>query len=74
MMLLSVLLAASAPAVAPQQQSQAPAGNVPAQKKERKICKSDPAFTGSRIEKQICLTKTQWKQREDASASEGASN
>jgi len=73
MILLSALLAASAPVVAPQQ-PQMPATNVPAQKKERKICKSDPAFTGSRIEKQICLTKTQWKQRQDAASSEGASN
>lgn len=73
MILLTALLAASAPVVAPQQ-SQTPVATVPAQKKERKICKSDPAFTGSRIEKQICLTKTQWKQREEAATSEGASN
>ena len=74
MILLSALLAASAPVVAPQQPQMAPATTVPVQKKERKICKSDPAFTGSRIEKQICLTKTQWKQRQDAASSEGASN
>jgi hypothetical protein len=78
-MLLAALLVASDPAVTPQQQPNqasipAIATPAPAPKKERMICKSDPEFTGSRIEKQICLTKEQWKRRSAAEAAEGASN
>ena len=32
-------------------------------KKERKICKIDPAHTGSRMKKKLCLTETEWAQR-----------
>ncbi len=76
-MLLAALLVASNPAVAPQQQVQVPVpapATAPAapKKKERMICKSDPEFTGTRIEKQICLTKEQWNHR--AQAAEGAGN
>ena len=34
--------------------------------KEKKICKVDEAFTGSRLAKRICLTQSQWEQRERA--------
>jgi hypothetical protein len=74
MIMLAVLLAATTPNVAPQPAPVASAVPAPAPKKERKICKSDPAFTGSRIEKQLCLTKSEWKRRDEAAASEGASN
>jgi hypothetical protein len=37
---------------------------VPAKKvKEKKICKEDPAYTGSRMKKQICLTEVDWEKR-----------
>ena len=78
-MLLAALLVASNPAVAPQQPNpaQAPAAAAapaPAPKKERIICKADPEFTGSRISKEICMTKSQWKRRAEAEAAAPASN
>jgi hypothetical protein len=80
-MLLAALLVASNPAVAPQQLDQAPTSApvavtppAPAPKKERMICKADPEFTGTRISKEICMTKSQWKRRAAAEAAEGASN
>lgn len=76
MMVLTLLLA-STPAVASQQVQNPAAVAAPAAvpaKKEKKICRDDPAFTGSRITKQLCLTKAQWKSREAAQAGEGASN
>ena len=80
MMLLAAMLVASNPAVAPQQQVQTqPAAEVAApaavpQKKERKICRDDPSFTGTRVVKQICLTKWEWDRRAAGQATEGASN
>ena len=32
--------------------------------KEKKICKVDEQFTGSRLAKRRCLTESQWKERE----------
>jgi len=31
--------------------------------KEKKICREDPAYTGSRMKKQICLTEAEWQKR-----------
>lgn len=31
--------------------------------KERKICKADPEYTGSRMKKQLCLTAAEWEKR-----------
>lgn len=74
MMLLALLLASDPTVTAqPVQNPAAVAAPAPA-KKEKKICRDDPAFTGSRITKQLCLTKAQWKSREAAQAGEGASN
>jgi NADPH-dependent ferric siderophore reductase len=28
--------------------------------KEKKICKVDPNYTGSRMRKKLCLTETEW--------------
>jgi hypothetical protein len=36
------------------------AGNVPQAAKEKKICKTDPNFTGSRMRKKLCLTEAEW--------------
>ena len=41
--------------------SEAPA---PKAQKQKKICKVDPAHTGSRMAKKLCLTETEWAQRE----------
>ena len=40
------------------------AQNAEAPKKEKKICKTDPAYTGSRMKKNLCLTESQWAKRE----------
>ena len=79
-MLLAALLVASNPAVAPQQQVQsqpaAPAATpAPApKKKERMVCRDDPAFTGSRVVKQICKPKSEWEGTAVGQATDGASN
>jgi len=79
-MLLVALLVASNPAVATEQQVQAqPAAQVAApaaapKKKERMVCRDDPAFTGSRVVKQICKPKSEWEGRTAGQASDGASN
>jgi serine protease inhibitor ecotin len=62
-----LLLAAETPATS------AEAVNVPAQeaaptieptkKAERKICRVDPAQTGSRMKTKLCLTQTEWDRR-----------
>jgi hypothetical protein len=31
--------------------------------KEKKICRTDPAYTGSRYKKQICLSAAEWEKR-----------
>lgn len=28
--------------------------------KEKKICKADPSYTGSRMRKKLCLTEAEW--------------
>lgn len=83
MMLLAALLVASNPADAPQQQVQtqpaaptpvpAPTA-VPQKKKERMVCRDDPAFTGTRVVKQICKPKSEWDGTASAQPAEGASN
>ena len=37
-----------------------PAGSAPQATKERKVCKADPNFTGSRMRKKICMTEAEW--------------
>jgi hypothetical protein len=37
----------------------APAAPAPAQA-EKKICRVDPADTGSRLKRRLCLTETEW--------------
>ena len=36
-------------------------------KAEKKICKVDDTNTGTRLAKRICLTRSQWEQRERGS-------
>jgi len=55
-LLIAMLLAGDSvsPSVVPTEtQAEAP-------KKEKKICKVDPAYTGSRMRKQLCLTEAEW--------------
>jgi hypothetical protein len=60
--LLSVfLLMSDTPAVTSSAGQDAPAAAAP--KKEKKICKVDPAYTGSRMKKNICLTEAEWDKR-----------
>ncbi len=63
--LFSVLLLAADPAAAAQPSPPAPmaATEVP-KKKEKLICRTNEANTGSRVRKNICLTPTQWTQRQ----------
>ena len=67
--LFSVLLlatetpAASAEAVSsPTQEAPQPPAE-PSKKAEKKICRVDPANTGSRMRKNLCLTQTEWANR-----------
>ena len=39
--------------------------------KEKKICKIDPAYTGTRMKKRICLTESEWEQKNNSGKSEG---
>ena len=61
-LLFSVMLLASDPSAVAADATQpvqgAPVAAAP--KKEKKICKEDPAYTGSRMKKQICLTAAEW--------------
>jgi hypothetical protein len=60
--LLSVfLLVSDTPATASGTAPDAPDAGAP--KKEKKICKVDPAYTGSRMKKNICLTEAEWDRR-----------
>ena len=73
LILLFALLAGDVPAtVSTEAKSSAPAVDASATnpaaanteaKKEKKICKADEAFTGTRMAKRICLTRSQWEQR-----------
>lgn len=78
--LLAALLVASNPADAPQQpvqaQTAAPVGAAAAspKKKERMVCRDDPAFTGTRVVKQICKPKSEWEGTAAGQASDGASH
>lgn len=38
------------------------------------VCRDDPAFTGSRVVKQICKTKYEWEGAAIGQATDGASN
>ena len=60
-LLFSVLLLASDPTTATAASN--PVEQPAEVKKEKKICKVDPAYTGSRMKKNLCLTEAQWEQR-----------
>ena len=60
--LFALLLVAE---ITPQQDVAATQTSAAAQEKkaEKKICRTDDSATGSRMRKKICLTQTQWDQR-----------
>ena len=71
LLLLLAIAAGDVPAATPPgaADSQSAATTAPAaepKKAEKKICKVDEAFTGSRLAKRICLTRSQWEQKERA--------
>ncbi len=63
-----LLLAAETPATTTEATS-APAQEAPATEpaktaeKEKKICRVDPANTGTRMKKKLCLTQNEWNMR-----------
>jgi len=65
-LLFGVLLLASDTSGATASPSSDPAEQTaPVKKeKEKKICKSDPSYTGSRMKKQICLTAIEWEKHD----------
>ena len=64
-----MLLAAETPAATAETASPttgeaaAPAQPVKKAEKEKKICKTDPSYTGSRMKRNICLTQVEWDKR-----------
>ena len=61
--LFSVVLLASGTPTATAETATEAAVAAPVEKaeKQKKICKTDPANTGSRMKKQICLTAVEWE-------------
>jgi len=59
----ALLVAAQAATDTQPAQPAAVASEVPAPKKEKKICKADDAASGSRMAKRVCLTQEEWAQR-----------
>ncbi len=53
--LFALLLVAQNPAPADAQ-----TGAATAEKSDKKICKADPSYTGSRMRKKLCLTQAEW--------------
>ena len=58
--LVAVLLVSAQAATAEPAPAPAPAA---APKKEKKICKTDDAASGSRMAKRLCLTESEWAAR-----------
>jgi hypothetical protein len=63
LLLASFLLAAADPSavLAPSKDVVQPAPTNT--KREKRVCKADESFTGSRFKKKICLTETEWANR-----------
>lgn len=67
MFLAALLIAAAQTAPAPQV---APDAETAKPVKEKKICKTDPNLTGTRMRKRLCLTETEWAQKNATSAND----
>ena len=61
-LLLAALLVSTDPAAAEQQAPAAALAAKPA--KEKKICKTDTNESSSRLRRRVCLTQTEWEQKE----------
>ena len=70
LLLVSFLLAAADPSTAAPQSSTTTEPSATTVKREKKICKADESFTGSRFKKKICLTETQWANRSSTTAND----
>lgn len=57
---MALFLAALLLVADPSAASQADPIEAPKVEKEKKICKVDPNFTGTRMRKRICMTETEW--------------
>ena len=72
-LLASFLLAAADPTVsasAPVSNTTAPAPAAAPKQREKKICKADEGFTGTRFKKKLCLTETEWTNRSATTAND----
>lgn len=72
LLLVSFLLAAANPTAAAATSSTNNAAE-PAPttaKREKRICKNDESFTGSRFKKKVCLTETEWANRTATTAND----
>jgi hypothetical protein len=66
---MSLMLAALLLGATPTATQSTPVEPVAKPVKEKKICKEDPAYTGSRMKKKLCLTESEWNVRsQDKSA------
>lgn len=63
MLVIIAALLASAQAPAEPQTTSQPATDAAKPAKPKKICKADPALSGSRMSKRLCLTEEEWAQR-----------
>lgn len=63
MLLMVVAMLASAQAPAEAQPPAQPAAEAAKPAKAKKICKADPALSGSRMSKRLCLTEEEWAAR-----------
>jgi hypothetical protein len=59
--LFALLLLAQTPASDAHPEGHAPVAT--AEKSDKKICKVDPNYTGSRMRKKLCLTQSEWTLR-----------
>lgn len=62
-LLLAALMVSADPAV-PQQAGSSAASPAPKAGKEEKICKVDTSDSTSRLRKRICLSQSEWEQKE----------
>lgn len=63
LLLASFLLAAADPSAVSAPSKDVAQPGPTSTKREKKVCKADESFTGSRFRKKICLTETEWANR-----------
>ena len=70
LLLVSFLLAAADPAAATTSTNNAATPAPTTATREKRICKADESFTGSRFKKKVCLTETEWANRSATTAND----